>query len=60
MSPGSQPSFRVQEVNRGMARPLRVLIVEDSADDAELMLIELRRRGFRPVVAAGRVRRGAA
>ena len=48
MSPGSQPSFRVQEVNRGMARPLRVLIVEDSPDDAELMLIELRRGGFDP------------
>ena len=48
MSPGGQPSFRVQEVNRGMARSLRVLIVEDSPDDAELMLIELRRGGFDP------------
>ena len=31
-----------------MARPLRVLIVEDSPDDAELMLLELRRGGFEP------------
>jgi PAS domain S-box-containing protein len=31
-----------------MARPLRVLILEDSPDDAELMLIELRRGGFDP------------
>src|SRR4051812_22021542 len=31
-----------------MARPLRVLIVEDSPDDAELMLLELRRGGFDP------------
>ncbi|WP_406696320.1 PAS domain S-box protein [Singulisphaera sp. Ch08] len=31
-----------------MARPLRVLIVEDSPDDAELMLLELRRGGLDP------------
>jgi PAS domain S-box-containing protein len=30
------------------ARPLRVLIVEDSPDDAELMLLELRRGGLDP------------
>ncbi|MFI5267750.1 MAG: putative bifunctional diguanylate cyclase/phosphodiesterase [Chloroflexota bacterium] len=29
-------------------RPLRVLIVEDSEDDAELLLIELRRAGYKP------------
>jgi diguanylate cyclase (GGDEF)-like protein/PAS domain S-box-containing protein len=29
-------------------RSLRILIVEDSEDDAELILIELRRAGFRP------------
>jgi signal transduction histidine kinase len=32
-----------------MTRPLRVLIVEDSQDDAELMLHELRRSGYDPV-----------
>ncbi len=31
-----------------MPRPLRVLIVEDSSDDAELMLLELRRGGYEP------------
>ena len=31
-----------------MTQPLRVLIVEDNADDAELMLRELRRAGFEP------------
>src|SRR5947209_7232759 len=31
-----------------MARPLRVLLVEDSPDDAELTLLELRRGGFDP------------
>src|SRR6266571_6906469 len=30
------------------ARPLRLLILEDSADDAELALGELRRAGFDP------------
>src|SRR5260370_42298727 len=30
------------------ARPLRLLILEDSADDAELALSELRRAGFDP------------
>ncbi|HLG69832.1 MAG TPA: EAL domain-containing protein [Chloroflexota bacterium] len=29
--------------------PLRVLIVEDSEDDAELLLIELRRAGYKPI-----------
>ena len=29
-------------------KPLQVLIVEDSADDAELILLELRRGGFEP------------
>lgn len=32
-----------------MASPLRVLILEDQADDMELMLRELRREGFTPV-----------
>lgn len=31
-----------------MADPLRVLILEDRPDDAELMLVELRRAGFEP------------
>ena len=31
-----------------MSRPLRLLIIEDRADDAELMLDELRRAGFAP------------
>ena len=36
-----------------MAKPLRVLLVEDSEDDAELLLLELRRGGYEP--AAERV-----
>src|SRR5262245_60773392 len=32
-----------------MASPLRVLILEDQADDVQLMLRELRREGFTPV-----------
>jgi PAS domain S-box-containing protein len=32
-----------------MAIPLRVLVAEDTADDAELMLLELSRGGFDPV-----------
>ena len=32
-----------------MGTPIRVLIVEDSTDDAELVLIELRRAGYDPV-----------
>src|SRR3989304_4688337 len=32
-----------------MGIPLRVLIVEDSADDAELVLRQLRRAGYDPV-----------
>jgi PAS domain S-box-containing protein len=43
-----------------MARPLRVLIVEDSPDDAELMVLVLRRGGFEPswrrVETAGEMR----
>ena len=31
-----------------MAEPLRLLMVEDSEDDAELMLRELRRAGYEP------------
>jgi hypothetical protein len=30
-----------------MSAPLRVLLVEDSPDDAELVMLELRRGGFR-------------
>lgn len=30
-------------------RPLRLLVLEDSADDAELVLFELRRRGYQPI-----------
>jgi signal transduction histidine kinase len=33
-----------------MARPINVLMVEDSADDARLLEIELERQGFRPEV----------
>ena len=33
-----------------MTRPLRLLLVEDSADDADLVLREIRRAGFEPVV----------
>src|SRR4051794_14704686 len=43
-----------------MATPLRVLIVEDCPDDAELMVLELRRGGFDPswqrVETAGELR----
>ncbi|WP_439624750.1 PAS domain S-box protein [Gemmata sp.] len=39
-------------------QPLRVLVVEDSADDAELMLLELRRAGYAP--SAERVETAAA
>ena len=49
--------------NRGeppMTIPLRVLIVEDSPDDAELMLLELSRGRLRPRLEAGRDRRGDA
>jgi DNA-binding NtrC family response regulator len=36
-------------VNRGTpARPVRVLVLEDSADDAALVVRELRRHGFEP------------
>ena len=31
-----------------MGKPLRVLIVEDSAEDAELLIVELRRGGYDP------------
>ena len=34
---------------RTAATPLRLLILEDQPDDAELMLIELRRAGFEPL-----------
>ena len=40
-----------------MAEPLRLLVVEDTPDDAELALAELRRSGFAP--AAERVETGA-
>ena len=33
-----------------MTRPLRLLLVEDSADDADLVLREIRRAGFEPIV----------
>ena len=29
-------------------KPLRLLLVEDNPDDAALVLLELRRNGFRP------------
>jgi CheY-like chemotaxis protein len=29
-------------------KPLKVLIIEDSADDAELLVLELRRAGYDP------------
>src|SRR5437763_6974788 len=32
-----------------MSRPLRVLLLEDSQDDARLILHELRRAGFEPI-----------
>jgi len=32
-----------------MAKPLKVLIAEDSPDDAELVLAQLRRAGFDPI-----------
>jgi signal transduction histidine kinase len=41
-----------------MKKPVNVLMVEDSATDAELLLAELRRRGFTP--AARRVQTGPA
>ncbi len=31
-----------------MTTPIRVLVVEDSLDDAELMLLELQRDGYAP------------
>lgn len=31
-----------------MPIPLRVLVVKDSADDAELLLLEVRRAGYEP------------
>lgn len=33
---------------KGVGRPLKVLIVEDSEDDAMLLLRELRRNGYNP------------
>jgi PAS domain S-box-containing protein len=41
-------SLLYEKVDREPARPLRVLIVEDRRDDAELMLYELRQAGFAP------------
>jgi len=32
-----------------MSKPIRILIVEDSVDDALLLLRELRRGGFEPL-----------
>ena len=32
-----------------MNRPLRLLLIEDSPDDAELLLAEIRRGGFAPM-----------
>ena len=48
-----------------MAPPLRLLLVEDSADDADLLLRELRRAGYEPTserveTADGRCRRRSA
>src|ERR1700676_2008285 len=34
---------------KGLSVPIRVLILEDRAEDAELMLYELRRSGFEPI-----------
>lgn len=39
---------RPANVESDMSTPMRVLLVEDSLDDAELMLLELRRGGFAP------------
>lgn len=36
------------DLEAATARPLELLMVEDSADDAELILLELKRGGFRP------------
>ena len=32
------------------SQPLSVLIIEDSEEDAELVLLELRRGGFNPII----------
>lgn len=38
-----------------MGKPLRVLMVEDSSDDAELILYELKRTGYNPIYKSKRV-----
>jgi len=40
-----------------MTTPLRVLIVEDNADDAELMALRLREEGFVSTGSGWRARR---
>jgi len=46
-SPGSRPASKGDEGE--VQNPLKLLIVEDSENDAELLLLELRRQGFAPV-----------
>ena len=47
----SEPSSETTSANprSSMTKPLRLLLVEDSGDDAELVIRELRRAGFHPI-----------
>lgn len=46
MAPSESVSY--PKARLGKRKPLRLLLVEDSEDDAELILLELRRSGFAP------------